>query len=143
MEVLRAARLPDLCRQVCEYVGIPTRPGQTTTDRFTIHCGGEPPELLAKLLQEALADDAPTVAVDPGVPAPGEVVVREGDPYPWPIPQEVWQAAGGVRVVVFTAERRGLEGELRDVVWAAISEEVDQEAPLKAAVSRQILGAGR
>src|SRR5262249_19596206 len=56
-EVLTALRLPELCRLVCARAGIPVRYVPTTPDRFIVWSHGEDPELLAKLLEDAFAED--------------------------------------------------------------------------------------
>jgi hypothetical protein len=147
-EVLTAARLSDLCRLVVERAGIPISAGEATADRFVVRSGPEPPELLAKLLQEGLAEDAPEIPtlladqeVDPGALAPGEVVVQQGYRAPGPIPLDLWQSVRGGRVLLFAVERRGPKGELVSVLWAALSDEPpDQEAPLKAVLAWEIIG---
>src|SRR5258707_1121371 len=103
-EVLTAARLPDLCRLVCERAGLPTRADETTADRFIVRSGPEPPELLGKLLQEGLAGGMPATMtfrqneeVDTAALAPGEVVVQDGYRVPGPLPPDLWQLGRGGR----------------------------------------------
>jgi hypothetical protein len=147
-EALTAARLADLCRQVVERAGIPTSAREATGDRFVVRSGPEPPELLAKLLQEGLAEDAPeipTLLVDQDLDlqtlAPGAVVVQQGYRVPGPIPLDLWQSVRGGRVLLFAVERRDPKGALVSVLWAALSDEPpDQEAPLKAVVAWEKLG---
>jgi hypothetical protein len=147
-EALTAARLSDLCRLVVERAGIPTSVGLATGDRFVVRSGPEPPELLAKLLQEGLAEDAPEIPtllaneeVDPKVLASGTVVVQQGYRAPGPIPLDLWQSVRGGRVLLFAVERRNAKGALVSVLWAALSDEPpDQEAPLKAVVAWEMLG---
>jgi hypothetical protein len=144
---LTAARLTDLCRLVCEIAGIHNRAGEAATDRFIVRSGPEPPELLAKLLQEGLAEGAPETAtfrqdedVDAAALAPGQVVVQEGYRVPGPIPVDLWQSVRRGRVVLFAIERRAATGALVSVLWAALSDEPDsQEAPLKAVIAWQDL----
>jgi hypothetical protein len=150
LEILTASRLPDLYRLVSERAGLPTSIGQSTRDRFVVRCGTEPPVLLAKLLQEALPEDAAEIVVfhleepfDLHDLAPGQLVVREGFAMPSPIPQELWQTVRGGRVLVFAVERYDPRDELVSVVWAAASEEPPcAEEPLRAAVARQVLDRG-
>jgi hypothetical protein len=146
-EVLTAARLSDLCRLVAERAGIPLT-GETTADRFIVRSGPEPPELLAKLLQEGLAEDAPEIptlleeeSLDLAAVAPGEVAVQQGYRVPGPIPLDLWQAVRGGRVLLFAVERHDPAGKVVSVLWAALSDEPpDQEAPLKAVVAWEVLG---
>jgi hypothetical protein len=146
-EALTAARLPDLCRLVAERAGIPLS-GETTAERFIVRSGPEPPELLAKLLQEGLPEDAPEIPtfleeemLDPAALSPGAVVVQQGYRVPGPIPLDLWLSARGGRVVLFAVERRDAAGKVVSVLWAALSDEPpDQEAPLKAVVAWEVLG---
>jgi hypothetical protein len=147
LEMLTAARLPDLYRLVCERAGFPGNAGPPVRDRFVVRSGGEPLGLLAKLLQEALPEDAPELPCytleqpfDPRDLAPGEIVVREGYDLPPPIPEELWQTVRVGRVLVFAIERYDEHSKLVSVVWAAVSEEPScAEEPLRAAVARQVL----
>jgi hypothetical protein len=148
-EALTAARLSDLCRLVVERAGIPNS-GQPTADRFIVRSGPEPPELLAKLLQEGLDEGAPEIptlleeeALDVAALAPGGVAVQQGYSVPGPIPLDLWLSVRGGRVLLFAVERRDPAGKILSVLWAALSDEPpDQEAPLKAVVAWQILGGG-
>jgi hypothetical protein len=150
VQILTAPRLPDLFRQVFAYAGLPTHGTSNTSDRFIVRCGSEPPELLAKLLEEALPEDAPEIQtrrhdepVDAGLLAPGEVVLQAGYALPAPIPEELWQAVRGGRVLVLAIERRGDRGALLGVVWTALSDEPPtSNEPLRAAVAREVLDAG-
>jgi hypothetical protein len=145
-EALTAARLSDLCRLVLVRAGIPGD-GAPTEERFIVRSGPEPPELLAKLLEEALAEEAPEIptfladeTVDAAALAPGEVVVQQGYRVPGPIPLDLWQSVRGGRVLLFAVERRGKSGAVRSVLWAALSDEPpDGEAPLKAVVAWEVL----
>jgi hypothetical protein len=140
---LTAARLSDLCRLVLERAGLTGNPGTTTTDRFVVRSGPEPPELLAKLLQEALPEDAPEIPtlladedLDAAALPPGAVVVQQGYRAPGPIPLDLWQSVRGGRVVLFAIERRDAKGAVVSALWAALSDEQpEQEAPLKAVVA--------
>ncbi|MCC6417458.1 MAG: hypothetical protein IT429_04345 [Gemmataceae bacterium] len=146
-QVLTAPRLSDLCRLVLHQAGLLAATGQTTADRFVVRSGPEPAELLAKLLQEGLPEDAeefPTYRADEVVKAaglaPGETVVQEGYRVPGPIPQDLWQSVRGGRVLLFAVERYTAAGEVRSVLWAALSDEPPtQEAPLKAVVAWEVL----
>ncbi len=146
-EALTALRLADLCRLVLERAGITADAGQTG-DRFIVRSGPEPPELLAKLLQEGFAEGAPEIPtllpdeeIDAAALAPGEVVVQQGYRVPGPIPVDLWQSVRGGRVLLFAVERRGRTGAVRSVLWTALSDEpVDREAPLKAVVAWEVLG---
>jgi hypothetical protein len=146
-EALTAARLSDLCRLVVERAGIPGG-GRTTADRFVVRSGPEPPELLAKLLQEGLDEGAPEIPtfleerpLDPTTLDPGEVVVQQGYRVPGPIPLDLWQSVRGGRVLLFAVERWDPAGKVLSVLWAALSDEPpDQEAPLKAVVAWEVLG---
>jgi hypothetical protein len=143
---LTAARLSDLCRLVLHRAGI-SPAAEASGDRFIVRSGPEPPELLAKLLQEGLADEAPEIApfpegeeVEVAALAPGEVVVQQGYRVPGPIPLDLWQAVRGGRVLLFAVERRSARGAVQSVLWAALSDEPpDQEAPLKAVVAWEML----
>jgi hypothetical protein len=150
VEILTAPHWPELCRQVCAYAGLPTQARQATTDRFIIRCGSEPPEMLAKLLEEALPEDAPEIqtrlatdTVDSRRLAPGEIVVQAGFALPAPISEELWQSVRGGRVLVLAIERHGAQGALQGVVWTALSEEPHAgDEPLRAAVARELLEPG-
>jgi hypothetical protein len=146
-EALTAARLSDLCRLVLQRAGI-SPAAAAAGDRFIVRSGPEPPELLAKLLQEGLADEAPEIAtfdedaeVAAAALAPGEVVVQQGYRVPGPIPLDLWQSVRGGRVLLLAVERRSARGAVQGVLWAALSDEPpDQEAPLKAVVAWEMLG---
>ncbi|MCI0457919.1 MAG: cytochrome P450 [Gemmataceae bacterium] len=142
-QALTAARLSDLCRVVLEFASVPTSTEQTTADRFVVRSGPEPPELLAKLLQEGTAEDAPEFPtysadeeIDAAVLAPGETVVQEGYRVPGPIPADLWQSVRGGRVLLFAIERHAPDGAIVSVLWVALSDEPPtQEAPLKGVVA--------
>ena len=146
-EVLTAARLSDLCRLVLERAGILRDAGTPPADRFVVRSGPEPPELLAKLLQEALAEEAPEIPtlradeeLDCAALAAGAVVVQQGYRVPGPIPLDLWQSVRGGRVLLFAVERRDANGAVLSALWAALSDEPpEQEAPLKAVVAREKL----
>jgi hypothetical protein len=145
-EALTASRLPDLCRLVLERAGIGPA-GAASGDRFIVRTGPEPPELLAKLLEEGLPDEAPEIPtfyedeeVTVAAMAPGEVAVQQGYRVPGPIPLDLWQSVRGGRVLLFAVERRSARGVVQSVLWAALSDEPpDQEAPLKAVVAWEML----
>src|SRR5262249_1188985 len=137
-------------RLVVERAGIPSG-GETTADRFVVRTGPEPPELLAKLLQEGLDEGAPEIPtfleerpLDPSTPDPGEAVVQPGAPVPGPSPLDrvpLGQSVRGGRVLLFAVERWDPAGKVLSVLWAALSDEPpDQEAPLKAVVAWEVLG---
>ncbi len=146
-EVVTAARLSDLCRLVMQRAGVAAG-ADAAGDRFIVRSGPEPPELLAKLLEEGLAEDAPEIPtfhedeeVSVADLAPGEVAVQQGYRVPGPIPLDLWQSVRGGRVLLFAVERRTARGDVRSVLWAALSDEPpDQEAPLKAVVAWEMLG---
>src|SRR5262245_41551293 len=111
-DVLEAARLPALCRGVCLYAGLPLPPVAPRTARFVVRSGTEPPELLAKLLEEAFVDDGIEVQSLPedDSPEPGgsrRVVVRGGFTAPCPVADELRRAAApdGGPVLLFAVER--------------------------------------
>ena len=142
-EVLVAARLSELCRQACAYAGLPTRGMFPPGVRFVVRSGPEPAELVVKLLQEALAEEAPEIAplgddADP-VPLPaGQVLVREGFDAPCPISRDLEQVLGPGRPLAFAVERRDPDGRLLDLTWVVLSEELPlPEVPLTAAVARE------
>jgi hypothetical protein len=141
-EVLMAPRIPDLCRQVWAYAGLPVGGASPTGDRFVIRSGPEPEEWLAKVLQEAFAEDVPDIVpfeegLDPEALPPDRVVVREGFDAPCPIGQELEEVASPGRPLTFAVERRDRLGRMRSVTWVVLSEELLlQEVPLTAAVAR-------
>jgi hypothetical protein len=141
-EVLRASRMNDLYRQVWAYAGLPARGTHPTADRFIVRSGPEPAEWLAKLLQEASAEDAPDVVpyeegTDPDALPADRVVVREGFEEPCPIGQELEEVVSPGEPVTFAVERHDPGGRLLDRTWVVLSEELPvQEVPLTAAVAR-------
>jgi hypothetical protein len=95
-QVLVASRLSELCRKACAYAGLPTRGMWPAGVRFVVRSGQEPAELLVKLLQEALAEEAPEIApaadhVDPETLPASQVLVREGFDSPCPIGRDLEQ----------------------------------------------------
>ncbi len=144
IEVLEALRLPELYRKVCGYAGVPTGPGPATDDCFVIRSGPTSPRLAALLLEEAFIEDEAEVEafeeaddVDLAALSPGQIIVRGGYESPCPVAAALRQAAGARSVLVFAIERRGPQGRLLGVTWAAVPEdEPSQEAPLRAAVVR-------
>jgi hypothetical protein len=147
-EVLTAARLSDLCRQVWAYADLPVRGGNPTGDRFVIRSGPEPAEWLAKLLHEAFTEDVPDVVpfedgTDLEALPPERVVVREGFDVPCPIGRELAEIANPGRPVTFAVERRARDGRLLGRTWVVLSEELPlQEVPLTAAVARDDFQSG-
>jgi hypothetical protein len=144
IDIVEALRVPDLCRKVCAYAGLPAPAGPAGTERFIFRSGYEAPELLQKLLEEGFAGDEVEVAVYPeaghldysNLPA-GKVIVQQGFPASCLIVKDLQLAAGG-RGLFFAVERRNDRGELLGAAWVALSEEPEsQDALLKAAVSRQ------
>jgi hypothetical protein len=145
-EVLTAPRLPELCRQAWAYAGLPTHGTPFAASRFTIRSGPETAELIAKLLHEALGDDAPEILPCPGAtggdpPAgPDRILVRAGFEWPCPIGRELEQLTAPGRPLAFAVERREPGGRLLSVTWVVLSEELPlQEAPLTAAVARETI----
>lgn len=147
-EVLTALRLPELCRLVCARAGIPVRYVPTTPDRFIVWSHGEDPELLAKLLEDAFAEDEAEFRLfrrGEALPfhelRPGEVVVQEGCESPCPEGARLREAVrgeGAGEALFFAVERRGGAGEALGVTWVALSgEPPSPEQPLKAAVMRK------
>jgi hypothetical protein len=147
-EVLVAARLSELCRQACAYAGLPTRGACLSGDRFVVRSGGEPAELVVKLLQEALAEEAPEIAplakdVDPATQPPGQVIVREGFDSPCPIARDLEQVLGPGRPLAFAVEQHDPSGRLLSLTWVVLSEELPlPEVPLTAAVARETYSCG-
>jgi hypothetical protein len=140
-EVLAAARLPELCRQACAYAGLPTRGTCPPGVRFVIQSGQEPAELVAKLLEEALAEEAPEMALpgDDLDPAPaGQVLVREGFDRPCPIGRDLEHLLRPGRPLTFAVEQLDPDGRLLSRTWVVLSEELPvPEVPLTAAVARE------
>jgi hypothetical protein len=137
-DLLEAARLPTLYRQIFLYAGLRPPPGPPSGERFVLRCGDQPPGLFAALLEEAFVDDEAEVFCQPD-DAPGQVVVRPGLPSPCPAAEGLKCAAGagGAPLLVFAVERRDAGGRLLGVTWAAVPEgEPDPPAPLRAAVAR-------
>jgi hypothetical protein len=149
--ILEALRLPELYREICVYAGIPLPSGAVPPERFVIRSGPESPELFAKLLEEAFAEDEAEIAIDtPDAPAdlerlgPGAVVIRPGFDAPCPDGAALRPAvrpAGGP-ALVFAVERRDAHGRLLGLIWAAVpEEEPDPQAPFRAAVCRHDVAA--
>jgi hypothetical protein len=142
-EVLAAARLPELCRRACAYAGLPTRRTCSPGVRFVVRSGQEPAELVAKLLEEALAEEAPEMALpedgpDPGPGPAGWVLVREGFDCPCPIGRELEQLLSPARPLTFAVEQQDPGGRLLSRTWVVLSEELPlPEMPLTAAVARE------
>ena len=147
--VLEALRLPELYREICRYAGIPMPSAAVPPERFVIRSGSELPELYAKLLEEAFAEDEAEIAVDaPDAPVdlgrlgPGAVMIRPGFDGICADAEALRQAvrpAGGP-ALIFAVERRAGDGRLLGLTWAAVpEEEPPPQAPFRAAVCRQDL----
>jgi hypothetical protein len=147
VEVLTAARLPELWRKVCAHAGVMLTQVPVGPSRFVVRSGGESPELLAKLLEEALAEDGAEVVAIPGddaladsVPTSGRVQVRGGYPFPCPLDAELRGVAELGDVIIFAVERWDAAGRLAQVTWAGMPDELPaSEAPLAASVMTQTL----
>src|SRR5688572_827950 len=112
--VLQDLRLPGLYRQICRYAGLPLSPSAGGVERFVLRSGPEPPDFLAKLLEEAIVEDEAEVVVwrtgdEPDYESlgPSGLAVREGFDTPCPDPDGLRRAAapGGGRVSLFAVER--------------------------------------
>ena len=111
-----------------------------------MRCGSDPPDFLARLLEEALTADGEEATVLPSVNAPGEsmppagrLAVQPGFGPPGTAGDELRRAAspGGGRTMDFAIERRGAAGQLLGVTWVAMPEsDPAPEASLRAAVLR-------
>jgi hypothetical protein len=93
-----------------------------------LRSGSEPPNLFAKLLEEAFVEDEAEVPLygPEGRPSePGRVVVQAGFNSPYPDVESLRQAVrpGGGPVQLFAVERRDAGGRLLGVTWAAVPEE--------------------
>jgi hypothetical protein len=150
-EVLEALRLPELCRQVCAYAGLPPPPA-AAAGHFVVRSGPEPPGLLAELLEEAFVEDEAEVLVwpadeplGPAALGPGQVAVRPGFDAPCPAAEALRRSAqpGGGPALLFAVERRDAAGRLLGVTWAAVpEEEPPPRANFQAAVLRLDYPAG-
>jgi hypothetical protein len=142
-QLLVASRLSELCRQACAYAGLPTRGMWPAGVRFVVRSGQEPAELLVKLLQEALAEEAPEIApagdhLDSETLPASQVLVREGFDSPCPIGRDLEQLVSPGRPLAFAIERRDAHGRLLSRTWVVLSEELPlSEVPLTAAVARE------
>jgi hypothetical protein len=111
--------------------------------RFVVRSGQEPAELVVKLLQEALAEEAPEIAplgddLDPCTLPAGQVLVREGFDCPCPIGRDLEQLASPGRPLAFAVEQHDRGGHLLSRTWVVLSEELPlPEVPLTAAVARE------
>ena len=143
-DLLEAARLPELIRAVCLCAGLPAVPATDPDECFVVRCGAEPPEFMAALLGEALAEDGaevtawpPGAAPDcPSLP-PGGVAVLPGFGSPCPAPEALTMSVrpDGGRALLFAVERRDAAGGLLGVTWAALPEgEPAPKAIFRAAV---------
>jgi hypothetical protein len=132
-DVLEAPRLPALCRGVCLYAGLPLPPAAAPGERFVVRSGPEPPDLLARLLEEAFIEDGVAVEIEgggaPRLPDPAggapKVAVRPGYGAACPAAEELRRAvaAEGAPVLIFAVERHDDAGRLLGVTWAAVPEE--------------------
>jgi hypothetical protein len=131
-DLLEAARLPALCRGVCLYAGLPLPPVTPSEERFVVRSGTEPPELLARLLEEGFVEDDIEVSPAPADNSPtatgtgpARVAVRPGFPMSCPDADELREAVApaGESVLLFAVERLGAAGQLLGVTWAAVPEE--------------------
>jgi hypothetical protein len=127
-EVLHAPTLPSLCRRVCRHAGVPVPPA-ISDERFVLRSGSEPPDIFAKLLEEAFVEDEAAVPVwregdepDYRGLVPGGVAVRSGFDVPYP---DGWRypGLGGGREMSFAVERRDAGGRLLGVTGVAVPEE--------------------
>jgi hypothetical protein len=111
--------------------------------RFVVRSGQEPAELVVKLLQEALAEEAPEMAplgedIDPTTLPPDHVLVRGGFDSPCPIGRDLESLLGPGRPLAFTIERHSADGRLLSRTWVVLSDEFPlPEVPLTAAVARE------
>src|SRR4051794_36274124 len=112
-DVLEALRLPELYRKVFLYAGIPLPPAAAPGECFVLRSGDQPPDLFAKLLEEAFLEDQTEVgACRPTDPPeaqgqrPGQIEVRPGFDSPCPAAEELRRAArsGAGPVLVFAVE---------------------------------------
>ena len=99
-QLLHAPTLPGLYREVFRHAGVPVSPTPTPDERFVLRSGDEPPDLLAKLLEEAVVDDEAEVTVwwDGAEPdyqglGPGGLAVRSG--FETPLPSGLGRHADG------------------------------------------------
>jgi hypothetical protein len=128
---LEALRLPELLRLVCRHAGWAEPTSSPCGERFVVRCGCEPPDFLARLLEEALVEDEAEVVVRAEGGAPdygdlpaGQVAVWSGFDGPCPLADELKRAAEpvGGRALLFAFERRDAAGRLLGVTWVAIPE---------------------
>jgi hypothetical protein len=142
-QTLDAVRLPELYRAVCRAAGIPLPSSSVPPERFVVRSGPEQPELYAKLLEEAFAEDEAEIAIEqPDSPVdlerlgPGAVMIRPGFDFPCPDAEALRQAVrpNGGDTLLFAVERRDAHGLLLGVTWAATPEdEPDAQSPYRAA----------
>lgn len=129
-DILEAARLSTLCRGVCLYAGLPLPPATAPGQRFVVRSGAEPPELLAKLMEEGFVDDGvdvcngdPQTQCDPA-DSTAQVFVIPGFGPPCPNVEALLGAVDSAgRALLFCVERRDDAGRLLGVTWAAVPEE--------------------
>jgi hypothetical protein len=156
--VLEAPRLPELLRAVCAFAGTPAAGTDSPGGAVVVHTGEEPPGFLAKLLEEAVAEDGAAAAARPVASAagdaqvpPGRVAVLAGFGSPCPDPDGLRRAAApaGGRALLFALERHAAAGGgLLGVTWAALPEaEPAPQENFRPAVLREGMaaaaGAGR
>ena len=142
--VLTDPRLPGLYRRVFHYAGVPVPPEPASDERFVVRTGPEPPDLFAKLLEEALVEDEAEVAVWRAGGAPdyhalgdGGLAVRPGFETACPDADVLRRAVGPGGAMLFAVERRDAGGRLLGVTWVAAPEgEPPPEARFRAAVLR-------
>lgn len=129
-DILEAARLSTLCRGVCLYAGLPLPPATAPGQRFVVRSGAEPPELLAKLMEEGFIDDGidvcngdPQTECDPAS-SRVRVFVLRGFGGACPAVEELLRAVDSAGpALLFAVERRDEAGRLLGVTWAAVPEE--------------------
>jgi hypothetical protein len=129
IEIVEAARLPELWRRVCGRAGVPLPPAATGA-HFVFRSGAEPAEFLAKLLEEAVVDDEAEVRVlagDEAASPVGDVAVlsvKPGFASACPAEGRLRAAVAGRGATLLVAvERYDLQGRLAGVTWAALPEQ--------------------
>lgn len=144
--VLTAPRLPELWRKVCVYSGVPTGGGASAPGHVVVRCGSAPPDLLAMLLEEALAAEKPEILTAPAEHEPqyeewsGRWLVRPGFDAACPegLRRALCQAAELGDILVYAVERRDARGGLLRRTWVAMPDELPvPEVSLAAAVASE------